>query len=47
MVKRSDGDKKRKEKKKHEMALGGLQKKQGLHDKSRGNVSEKMKWPKN
>lgn len=35
---------KRKEKKKQEMALGGLQKKQGLHDKSR--VSEKVKWQK-
>lgn len=47
MVKRSDGTKKRKEKtKKQEMALGGLQKKQGLHDKSRGNVSEKVKLQK-
>lgn len=47
MVKRNDGDKKRKEKKKKkEMALGGLQKKQGLHDNSRGKVSEKVKWQK-
>lgn len=47
MVKRSDGTKKRKEKeKKQEMALGGVQKKQGLHDKSRGNVSEKVKLQK-
>lgn len=28
------------------MALGGLQKKQGLHVKSRGNVNEKVKWQK-
>lgn len=46
MVKKSDGDKKRKEVKKKEMALGGLQKKQDLHDKSRGNVNEKVKWQK-
>lgn len=40
------GQKKEREGKKQEMALGGLQKKQGLHDKSRGNVSEKVKLQK-
>lgn len=46
MVKGSDGDKKKERGKKQEMALGGLQKKQGLRDKSRGNVSEKAEWQK-